>query len=446
MALSAEWEEFIAQYGVDGVYWYVPKGATADTDDARRKFKIFDRFEGEVWTPTVQRKIAAALRQNRLSVGGNALPRQIKRVYENLGLCWIADNQPIRITSAGKSYLKEGDGRSQILDRQVWRYQLPTPVNSSSTTAGIALYPHAYFVGALLQSDGYITGEEFVLFVARARKERDLPNTIKRISAWRNLSSALKSEIKRRLHKTYFGTINRNHSYALAFHHCDLLLHRGKGGLYTNTLEIDPLSRRLEKHQNASTITKYRSEPDYIASIADLDRSGTIVDALDYYVDVSDVENAVRVFKELPESIRGGKSVEEFEEEQFLEKHLETWLQHHLDQVEIGLKLVGRQHPTKVGPIDLLAQAQNGDLVVLELKKGRAADKVFGQICRYMGCIIAEQPQESTSKVRGYIVGREIDEKLRYAAKVLERDRIGLQVFTLMNEKDKKAWIQIAAG
>ena len=39
------------------------------------------------------------------------LPRQIKRVFENMGLCWIDDDQPVRVTPAGHAYLNEPAGR-----------------------------------------------------------------------------------------------------------------------------------------------------------------------------------------------------------------------------------------------------------------------------------------------------------------------------------------------
>jgi Holliday junction resolvase-like predicted endonuclease len=446
VAISAEWKNFIAEYGVDHVYWYIPKGGTADTDDFREKFRVFDLFENEGWTPITQRRIAASLREEGLSKGGNALPRQIKRVYENLGLCWIDDNQPIRITGAGKAYLEEQPGRSKVLDRQIWRYQLPTPVNSSAATAGIELHPHVFFVGVLLNCEGYVTSDEFVLFISRARMEEDLGKVIGRIRAWRKLSYAIQNEIKWGLRNTHYDTINRDHSYSLAFHHCDLLLHRGQGGLYVEAADLDRLKQRLAQHKGVSEIIEFRSKPDYIASLADPERTGTQIDALEYYIDVSDVANAVKVYKKLPKSVRGDKTPEEFEAEQFLEEQLEEYLQDHLDKVEAGLTLIARQHSTKVGPIDLFARAKNGDLVVLELKKGRAADKVFGQICRYMGCVKAEQPKKAPKKVRGYIVGREIDEKLHYATKVVEAGLIGLQVFELADEKGKDDWIQVTAA
>jgi RecB family endonuclease NucS len=103
------------------------------------------------------------------------------------------------------------------------------------------------------------------------------------------------------------------------------------------------------------------------------------------------------------------------------EKTVEDYLEHHLDVIgsEIGanLKLVkkGRQYSTPVGPIDLLTIDQKtGDYVVIELKKGRSADKVYGQCSRYMGWIRKNLAQKR-EKVHGVIVARQIDNKLKAA-------------------------------
>ena len=123
---------------------------------------------------------------------------------------------------------------------------------------------------------------------------------------------------------------------------------------------------------------------------------------------------------------------------------MEDHLEKNLEKIEAGLTLIRRQHPTKVGPIDLFAKAKNGDLVVLELKKGRAADKVFGQICRYIGCVKSEQPKRGPA-VRGYIVGRELDVKLQYAATVVPVGVVRLQTFELKGEKGEKGWMRVFA-
>lgn len=443
MAISDEWQDFIADYGADGVYWYFPKGGTADKDEFREQFRVFDLFEGKFFTPDLQAQLGAELRSEGLTTAGDAFPRQIKRVFENMGLCWIEEGKPLRITPAGKLYLQEPRGRSKVLDQQVWRYQLPNPVNASDATSGIELHPHAFFVEALLACGGEITGREFVLFISRGRKQDDLATVIERIRAWRDLSPGDQNDIVEALYATDHTKIHRDHTYSMAFHHCDLLLERTQGKIFVHAGNIDRLKRRLEAHKGASEIIEFKSEPDVIAFYGDPEQKGTQIDALEHYIDISDVENAVKVYRKLPEDVRGGQTPEEFEKERFLEKDLEDYLEKHLDKIESGLTLKGRQFKTTVGSIDLFAEAKGGDLVVIELKKGLAADKVFGQICRYMGCLKAERPK-NTPKIRGYVIGREIDMKLTYAVKVVDRGLIGLQVFELKSKEGEQDWIRIS--
>lgn len=447
MPIPDNWLDFIKEYGADGVYWYFPKGGTADKDEFREQFRVFDLYEGEIFTPDLQARLGQALRDEGLSSAGDDFPRQIKRVFENMGLCWMEEGRPLRVTPAGKLYLREPPGRSKVLDQQIWRYQLPNPVNASEATDGIELHPHAFFVEALLACDGEITGEEFVLCISRARTQKDLVNSIQRIRAWRDLAAADRSNIRQALLTTDYPKIRRDHTYSMAFHHCDLLLERTQGKIYLPGENIDELKRRLEAHKGVSEIIDFKgSEPDVIAFYGDPDRKGTQIDALEHYIDVSDVENAVKVYRKLPKEVRGEATPEEFEKSQFLEKDLEDHLEKHLDKIEAGLKLIGRQYKTVVGSIDLFAEAENGDLVVIELKKGLAADKVFGQICRYMGCKKLEQPSKGAKKIRGYIVGREIDTKLGYAAKVVDSGLIGLQVFEFEGGKGKADWIRISSA
>ena len=78
-----------------------------------------------------------------------------------------------------------------------------------------------------------------------------------------------------------------------------------------------------------------------------------------------------------------------------LEKHLEDFLVRNWTQTELGRRYdiytvdgerVGQQFPTDTGPLDILAISKDGnELLIVELKKGRASDAVVGQIQRYMG-------------------------------------------------------------
>jgi len=110
-----------------------------------------------------------------------------------------------------------------------------------------------------------------------------------------------------------------------------------------------------------------------------------------------------------------------------LEKHLEDFLIQNWKHTELGKKydifqldgeLAGRQFPTDTGPIDILAVSKNkSELLVVELKKGRASDAVVGQIQRYMG-YVQEELAEQNQIVKGVIIALEDDLRIRRALAV----------------------------
>jgi restriction system protein len=107
-----------------------------------------------------------------------------------------------------------------------------------------------------------------------------------------------------------------------------------------------------------------------------------------------------------------------------LEKHLEEFLVKNWSGTELGKlydlfeedgEAAGQQYPTDTGQIDILALRKDGkELLVVELKKGRASDAVVGQIQRYMGYVLDELA-EPYQTVRGCIIALEDDLKLRRA-------------------------------
>lgn len=110
-----------------------------------------------------------------------------------------------------------------------------------------------------------------------------------------------------------------------------------------------------------------------------------------------------------------------------LEKHLEEFLVHNWASTELGKdymifeedgELVGQQYPSDTGPIDILAISKDRkELLVVELKKGRASDVVVGQIQRYMGYVVEELAEEGQG-VRGIIIALKDDLRLRRALQV----------------------------
>ncbi len=107
-----------------------------------------------------------------------------------------------------------------------------------------------------------------------------------------------------------------------------------------------------------------------------------------------------------------------------LEEHLEEFLVQNWSGTELGKtydifeedgEAAGQQYPTDTGPIDILALRKDGkELLVVELKKGRASDAVIGQIQRYMGYVLDELA-EPHQTVRGCVIALEDDLRLRRA-------------------------------
>lgn len=111
-----------------------------------------------------------------------------------------------------------------------------------------------------------------------------------------------------------------------------------------------------------------------------------------------------------------------------LEKHLEDFLVKNWSSTTLGAKydiyeedgeVVGQQYPSDTGPIDILAVSKDKkELLVVELKKGRASDSVLGQVQRYMG--FAYDLAEEGQVVRGAIIAFEDDKRIRRALKVAQ--------------------------
>ena len=105
-----------------------------------------------------------------------------------------------------------------------------------------------------------------------------------------------------------------------------------------------------------------------------------------------------------------------------LEKHLEDFLVKNWQHTELGKtydiyevdgEIVGQQFQTDTGPLDILAISKDKkELLVVELKKGRASDSVVGQIQRYMGYVLEELAEENQT-VRGMIIALDDDLRIR---------------------------------
>jgi hypothetical protein len=79
----------------------------------------------------------------------------------------------------------------------------------------------------------------------------------------------------------------------------------------------------------------------------------------------------------------------------------------------------GIEYPTAIGFIDILAIDDEKTFYVFELKRGKGSDKVVGQVTRYMGWV--SDTIGRGQEVKGVIVAKAIDAKLRYSASVVPK-------------------------
>ena len=132
--------------------------------------------------------------------------------------------------------------------------------------------------------------------------------------------------------------------------------------------------------------------------------------------------------------------------EQILERHLEQYIIEYFHALFPGWRLFGEdeteensekmaslsqtkrpagvRYRTKAGEIDLLCYDTKGNLVVIELKRDRAPDRVVAQVDRYLAWVKANLAQEK-QRVWGLIIARRFDKRLFY---------------TLQRRRDIKLW------
>ena len=133
---------------------------------------------------------------------------------------------------------------------------------------------------------------------------------------------------------------------------------------------------------------------------------------------IGTVRNITKYAEEI-ENLLAGNPLPPIEDPEFvLEKHLEDFLVHNWKQTELGKnydiyeedgELVGQQYPSDTGPMDILAISKDKkELLVVELKKGKASDSVVGQIQRYMG-YVKDELAEKDQIVKGVIIALKDD-------------------------------------
>jgi RecB family endonuclease NucS len=98
-----------------------------------------------------------------------------------------------------------------------------------------------------------------------------------------------------------------------------------------------------------------------------------------------------------------------------VEAHLQELLAEHPEEVAAGLRLVRREYPTDIGPVDLLCRDEEGAAVAIEIKRRGDIDGVE-QLARYLERLDRDP---LLRPVRGVFVAQQVKPQ----AKVLAADR-----------------------
>jgi restriction system protein len=160
-------------------------------------------------------------------------------------------------------------------------------------------------------------------------------------------------------------------------------------------------------------------------SLALLNSTGSIGTVSEITKHAEEIERLIG--RELTPAIFANNEIIEDPSTFALEKHLEDFLVANWDQTELGRthdiysedgEMIGQQYPSDTGPMDILAISKDRkELLIVELKRGRASDTVMGQVQRYMGYAQGELAEEG-QRVRGVIIALEDDLRLRRALSV----------------------------
>ena len=100
-----------------------------------------------------------------------------------------------------------------------------------------------------------------------------------------------------------------------------------------------------------------------------------------------------------------------------LERDLQLALRSNIQQLETGLEIVdgGKERVTEAGRVDITAKDIKDNIVVIELKAGRASPQVIAQVLAYMGAI----SETDNKPIRGILIAGDFHKRVVLAARAI---------------------------
>lgn len=392
-------------------------------DKIKRKYgKVFEEIKDGVPFRELEQKY-----DRRLLVDISANARNFIGFYKKIGFAWVEEGKTATLTSTGEVLISEKIDLRVVWEKQLIKWQLFNPTLRKRYRP-LRIFPFLFLLRLLSQLDPpHLSKEEYALFVTKAQAMDELPDVLVRIKEWRNLDRERQLLIKRRIQQTSQRTprslldeLLDSAGKEIGFFTIPSPLREeiidGASGI--KLIDRDYAINILRRVGNPVWID-FENEVDWFTYYGSWNKGPSIDDAIEYYSEIGEPERAYEIIPhDAPQEVR------EKVASCITEKDIEDVFEKKLSTLERGLRTYpkGRQFPTEIGRIDILAVDQDKNFVVIEFKRGQSADETIGQLLRYMGWVHINLAGKR--RVRGVIVASEIDDKLKYATVGMQHPQI----------------------
>lgn len=382
--------------------------------------KLGERFDSEtrvlrkwsqkdwqaVYRVMVEKKIIQPVRGKKQSWNDRlANVRNYRNLFTKFGFGFINTEKHFFLSDAGNQFLQSDATQwSNIIEQQFCRLQFWNPSLDKKEWGKylkFKVFPYLAAVEIVARlRECKLTRDEFVLFVAPMKEMKQILKITECIEEYRVLDEKTRKKIVKAAKFTYPETANA--AVHLQWFGLTRTFSFKEKTLFAKDL---PQGKHLARnYRNTLRFVNYAQFEDWYAFIGRNAPEFTAFDVASYYAQIGETQKAKEILEEYHNDLPENLSEEEAWQRLIQEKQLEDYLESRLSQIDKDLVLVKRQYATEIGRIDLLAKSKStGELVVIELKRGRASDKVMGQCLRYMGWVHLHLAKGRL--VKGIIVG-----------------------------------------
>lgn len=447
MVVSRTLQKRIKDDAASPAFLSVPKGKAVSEDNWQLiadMLRVLDEYRKMPWSEAQPLFVRRLLDEELIEPykdhkkGFSGVGRMQLPVWRLLGLAWVNEGNIPEVTEVGRKFIDaKSKVRRALLSMQAHRYQFYNPTNSKHFNE-FNTFPLLSLYKVLQNTNWRMSKQEFLLFGSRVKNQSDATEVSNHIEDWRECSTtqqenlisvastlSAKSHTKSETGTTYAKVVG-NWGYARHFLNLSEYLDVSSDEISIPVDQRRKVRQIIDASHEAECID-YRSAQDWLAIYGEVPTKNswetpwtTAADAKDYYERIGRIDAAAAALGRENKRITKAR-IEEYRKVQILERVLEDILEHNLEELEPGLTLVGRQFSTAVGPIDLLAQDENGQYVVIELKRGRTSDRVVGQVARYLSWVTERMVQGDDDRARAIVVGREYDKHFSAAITQLSR-------------------------